>query len=208
MLKAALRGVAALAVAPARLSYAIRRRLLDDGRAFEGSMQAFGLLPGLPGQYLRRAFLSRTAHCAPSACVQFGALFSDPRVRIEEDVYIGPRCHLGWVHLERGVLLAAGVHIPSGAATHGTGDPTRPIREQPVHRTRVRVGEGTWIGSGAVIMADVGRHCVIGAGAVVTAPIPDYVVAAGVPARVIRDRRHTTGPSARSPRTEPVHRRA
>jgi acetyltransferase-like isoleucine patch superfamily enzyme len=37
-------------------------------------------------------------------------------------------------------------------------------------------------------MADVGRNAVIGAGAVVTSPIPDNVVAAGVPARVIRDR--------------------
>jgi acetyltransferase-like isoleucine patch superfamily enzyme len=37
-------------------------------------------------------------------------------------------------------------------------------------------------------MADVGRHSVVGAGSVVTKPIPDGVVAAGVPARVIRQR--------------------
>jgi acetyltransferase-like isoleucine patch superfamily enzyme len=37
-------------------------------------------------------------------------------------------------------------------------------------------------------MADVGRDSVIGAGAVVTKPIPDRVLAAGVPARVIRGR--------------------
>jgi len=32
----------------------------------------------------------------------------------------------------------------------------------------------------------VGRHCVIAAGAVVTKPLPDFAVAAGVPARVLR----------------------
>jgi acetyltransferase-like isoleucine patch superfamily enzyme len=37
-------------------------------------------------------------------------------------------------------------------------------------------------------MADVGRHCIIGAGSVVTQPIPDYAVAVGVPARVVRSR--------------------
>jgi acetyltransferase-like isoleucine patch superfamily enzyme len=52
----------------------------------------------------------------------------------------------------------------------------------------VRIGEGAWIGSAAVVMADVGRHSVVGAGSVVTKPIPDGVVAAGVPARVIRQR--------------------
>jgi hypothetical protein len=43
-------------------------------------------------------------------------------------------------------------------------------------------------GDRAVVMADVGRHCVIGAGSVVTRPIPDYAVAVGVPARVVRYR--------------------
>jgi acetyltransferase-like isoleucine patch superfamily enzyme len=53
----------------------------------------------------------------------------------------------------------------------------------------VRIGAGTWIGSGSVILADVGRNSIIGAGSVVTRPIPDEVVAAGTPARVIRHRR-------------------
>ena len=59
---------------------------------------------------------------------------------------------------------------------------------QPGERRLVRIGEGTWVGSAAVVMADVGRHCVIGAGSVVTKPIPDYSIAAGVPAVVIRSR--------------------
>jgi acetyltransferase-like isoleucine patch superfamily enzyme len=91
-------------------------------------------------------------------------------------------------HLERDVLLAAGVHVPSGRQTHGTTLLTVPIRNQEGTRTAVRIGAGTWVGSGAVIMADVGRDAIIGAGAVVTRPIPDRVVAAGVPARVLKPR--------------------
>jgi acetyltransferase-like isoleucine patch superfamily enzyme len=86
------------------------------------------------------------------------------------------------------VLIGSGVHITSGRRTHGTADLSVPIREQEGERTLVRIGEGAWIGSAAVIMADVGRHAVVGAGSVVTRPIPDGVVAAGVPARVIRQR--------------------
>jgi virginiamycin A acetyltransferase len=188
--KAVARGVAAIAVMPALVSYLVRRTALGPDRALEGSTQALALVPGLIGDYLRRAFLRYVlAHCDRSATIQFGTIFSQTGARLDANVYIGPRCHLGLVHLERDVLLAAGVHVPSGGATHGIADVDRPIREQPGARTLVRIGEGTWIGSAAIVLADVGRHCVIGAGAVVTAPLPDYVIAAGVPARVLRSRR-------------------
>jgi virginiamycin A acetyltransferase len=188
--KALARTLAAIVVTPAIVSYLVRRAILGDDRAIEGSTQALALVPGITGQYLRRAFLSfALAGCDRSATIQFGTIFSDPRARLEANVYVGPRCHLGFVHLERDVLLGAGVHVPSGGATHGTADADRPIRDQPLTRTLVRIGEGSWVGSAAVILADVGRHSVVGAGAVVTSPLPDYVVAAGVPARVIKERR-------------------
>ena len=188
-MKALARGLATVAVAPALLSYHLRRSLVGADRALEGSTQALALIPGLLGEYLRRAFLAQVvAQCDPTATVQFGTVFSQVGVRLEANAYVGPRCHLGLAHLERDVLLAAGVHVPSGGDTHGTADATRPIREQPGTRRVVRIGEGTWVGSAAVVMADVGRHCVIGAGSVVVQPVPDYAVAVGVPARVIRSR--------------------
>jgi acetyltransferase-like isoleucine patch superfamily enzyme len=114
-------------------------------------------------------------------------VFSQAGARIDENVYVGPRCHLGLVHLERDVLVAAGVHIPSGPHTHGT-NPSLPIRQQPGRRQLVRVGAGSWIGSNAVVLADVGRNTIVAAGAVVTEPVPDCVIAAGVPARIVRRR--------------------
>lgn len=191
--KAIAHGIATIVVVPFLVSFAIRRAILGTNQALEGSTQALSLVPGLAGDYLRRAFLARAlAHCDRSATIQFGTIFSQAGARIDANVYVGPRCHLGLVHLERDVLLAAAVHIPSGAATHGISDLDRPIREQPGARTLVRIGEGTWIGSAAVVLADVGRHSVVAAGAVVTTPLPDYVIAAGVPARVIRSRQPVT----------------
>ena len=189
LLKRAAFAVATVAVSPALLSFFVRSLLLGRDRALEGSTQALGLVPGLTGQYMRRAFLARTlASCHWTATIEFGTLFSSAGARIDENVYVGPRCHLGLVHLERNVLVGAGVHITSGGATHGTEDVTQPIRDQERPKTLVRVGSGTWIGSVAVIMADVGHDSVVGAGSVVTRPVPPMVVAAGVPARVIRDR--------------------
>jgi acetyltransferase-like isoleucine patch superfamily enzyme len=187
--KAAARAAATIAILPQLASFKIRAALMGDNRALVGSSQLLSLVPGLPGQYLRRAFLACVLRggCASSAAIEFGALFSQVDSQIDENVYIGPRCHLGHVHLERDVLLAAGVHIPSGPHTHGT-DPSAPIHDQPGSLRVVRIGAGTWIGSNAVVLADVGRNTIVGAGAVVTHPLPDDVIAAGVPARVVKRR--------------------
>jgi acetyltransferase-like isoleucine patch superfamily enzyme len=188
--KAIARALATIVVSPVLLSFAIKRTVIGADRALEGSSQLLALVPGLPGIYLRRAFLQfAIAGCASTVTVEFGTLFSQAGARLDDNAYVGPGCHLGLVHLERNVLLAAGVHIPSGGATHGTDDAASPIRDQPGARTLVRVGEGTWIGSAAVVLADIGRHSVVGAGAVVTRPLPEFVVAAGVPAKVLRSRR-------------------
>ena len=188
-LKGFARGLAIVAISPMLLWFIVKRVVLGPDRALQGSAQALALIPGLPGQYLRRAFLSvAIARCAPTSVVEFGVTFSQSGARLDENVYVGPFCALGRVHLERDVLVAGGVHIPSGADTHGTTLVETAIREQDGTRQLVRVGQGTWIGSGAIVMADVGRDCVIGAGAVVTTEIPDRSVAAGVPARIIRVR--------------------
>lgn len=181
--------LATIVAVPWLVSFAIRRAMFGPDRALEASTQSLASVPGLSGEYLRRAFLARTiADCHRTATVQFGTLFSKADARLGENVYIGPRCHLGLVHIEKDVLLAAGVHVPSGAKTHGTEDVTTPIRDQEGVRTVVRIGEGSWVGSAAVVMADVGKHCVVGAGAIVVQAIPDYSIAAGNPARVIRSR--------------------
>jgi acetyltransferase-like isoleucine patch superfamily enzyme len=189
LLKSAAFNLATVAVSPSLLSFQVRARVMGRDRALAGSTQALAIVPGVLGQYLRRAFLARTlARCHPSATIEFGTIFSKAGAIIDEQVYVGPRCHLGLVHLERDVLLAAGVHVPSGARTHGTSDTSVPIREQQGTLSVVRIGAGAWIGSAAVVMADVGANSIIGAGSVVTSPIPDDVTAVGVPARVLRSR--------------------
>ena len=54
----------------------------------------------------------------------------------------------------------------------------------------MRIGDGSWLGYGTVVLPGptIGRHVVIGANSVVRGDIPDYCVAAGSPAKVIRDR--------------------
>jgi acetyltransferase-like isoleucine patch superfamily enzyme len=188
-LKTLARGIALIVMLPALASYGIRSLLLGRHRALEGSTQMLSLLPGVAGQYLRGAFLGRViARCAPSATVSFGTILSRADARIDDHAYVGPGCFLGRVQIGRDVLIGSGVHITSGARTHGIDNPNLPIRAQGGERSLVTIGPGAWIGSGAIVMADVGANSIVGAGAVVTKPIPPDVLAAGVPAAVIRTR--------------------
>jgi virginiamycin A acetyltransferase len=188
-IKAAVRAAATIAIAPLLLLWWAQGRLIGRDRALQNATQLLALIPGLTGQYLRRAFLGRTLeHFDRTATAEFGTTFSRAAARVEADAYIGPMCHIGLAHIGAGALIGPGVQVPSGPKTHGIGDVSAPIREQGGIRSVVRIGPGAWIGGAAVVMADVGRDSVVGAGAVVTRPVPDRTIAAGVPARVIRRR--------------------
>jgi acetyltransferase-like isoleucine patch superfamily enzyme len=53
---------------------------------------------------------------------------------------------------------------------------------------KISIGENSWVGNGAIIMANVGRDCIIGAGTVVTNDIPAGSIVAGNPGKVVRNR--------------------
>lgn len=84
------------------------------------------------------------------------------------------------------VLTANNVYISDNL--HEYEDVSRPIINQPIRfKKSVSVGDGCWIGENvSIIGARIGKNCVIGANAVVTHDIPDYSVAVGIPAVVIR----------------------
>lgn len=187
--KATVEAIAVTVVLPAAVAFRLSATLIGSGKAFPGWSQAFSLLPGLTGQYLRRAFYSLTLdRCDEGACITFGTIFSHATASVGRNVYIGANCSIGSVTIEDDVLIASNVSIMNGSAQHGIERLDIPIRDQPGEFVPVTVGEGSWIGERATIAADVGKHCVIGAGAVVTKPIPDYAIALGVPARVVRFR--------------------
>jgi acetyltransferase-like isoleucine patch superfamily enzyme len=75
------------------------------------------------------------------------------------------------------------------AVNHVFDDPTRPFVEQGIMAEGIAIEDDVWIGSGAIITdgVRVGQGAVVAAGAVVTEDVPPRTVAAGVPARVIRE---------------------
>jgi virginiamycin A acetyltransferase len=195
-LKGLANGLALVCVAPLLAWYGLLKPFLGRDRALEDVSQIGALIPGLAGQYLRRALFRRVLQaCGRNTVIGFGVIFASADAQVGDRVYIGPYCTIGLAVIEDDVLIAAGAHVPSGARTHGIDGHGTAMRDQPGEPRCVRIGQGSWIGNAAVVMADVGCHCVIGAGAVVTRPIPDDMIAAGVPARILRRRGVTASPT-------------
>lgn len=191
LFKALANGIALLLVLPCAAVYRLMCLSFDPFQVFPGWSQAFSLLPGLSGAYLRRAFYKLVLpRCGADAFLTFGTTFSHSTAEVGNKVYVGTCCCLGDVTLEDDVLLGSHVSIMNGSGQHGIDRLDVPIREQPGVWPRITIGADTWIGDRAIVMANVGKHCVIGAGSVVTKPVPDYAIAVGSPARVVRFRNH------------------
>ena len=136
------------------------------------------LLPGKTGSLLRVAYYYHTLeNCSKDTAIGFGSFFSQREACIGKFVSIGAYSILGKVEIEDHVLIASRVSIPSGKRQHST---------EKLILEKVRIGESTWIGEGAIVMADVGQRCIVSAGSVVTRPLPNDIIAIGNPARPLK----------------------
>ncbi len=113
-------------------------------------------------------------------------------ITLEDRANIGSNCTIfsaSEVVVGAEELLAAYVYLVGG--THRFDDPAVPVLNQGRESKGIRIGPGGWIGAHVTVFdgVSVGRHAVIGAGSVVNRDVADYAIAAGVPAKVVRQRK-------------------
>jgi acetyltransferase-like isoleucine patch superfamily enzyme len=166
----------------------LERRLAprrEDAFVFWG--QAVGLVPGMLGRFLRRAYYRMTLEqCSDDCDIGFLAWFSHRTARLGRNVYIGPCAIVGTATIGDGAMIGSRASILSGSRQHEHGADGRLQAFSHDRAERVQVGPHAWIGEGALIMASVGARSIVAAGAVVSAAVPDDVVVAGNPCRFVR----------------------
>ncbi|WP_423607200.1 acyltransferase [Sphingomonas sp. MS122] len=147
-------------------------------------------------EHPRHLIGARYMHFEDGADVQNGAYLvahpiagSVPEVRFGRNCLVGHELHVSCIErvaIGERVLLADRVFLADNV--HEYEDVTRAIADQPLRRAGpVEIGAGSWVGENACIIGcRIGRNCVIAANSVVRRDVPDYCVAAGVPARIVK----------------------
>jgi acetyltransferase-like isoleucine patch superfamily enzyme len=127
--------------------------------------------------------------------VHFG---DDNRIRCHEgSLRIGDKCVFG-----RDTTVNCYLDIELGPATivsdwvyicdfdHASGDVDRPIKDQGIVKSPVRIGGGSWLGTKVSVLrgAEIGSGSIVAAHSVVRGKTPELCLLAGIPARVVRRR--------------------
>lgn len=114
----------------------------------------------------------------------------NPCIKVGNDCIIGQNCSImsaDSVIIEDNVLMASYITIVN--ENHGMNPEHKfDYRRQPLTTAPVLIKKGAWIGERCCVLSGVtiGKKCVIGSGSVVTKSIPDYCMAVGNPAKVIK----------------------
>lgn len=118
----------------------------------------------------------------------------EPRLTIDDGCFIGNGSHVSCarrITIGKNVMIAD--HCYLADSNHDYRNIHLSIKAQPLLAGgELSIGDDTWIGANCCISGAfrIGRHCVIGANSVVTSDVPDFSVAAGAPARVIKQFDH------------------
>lgn len=179
----ALRLARALGAAPLRLGRLASLRSRVDGTVpvttqFDGPVRSSGRVRLELGEHCRlgRDLFLETCE---GGVIRIGA-----HSRINTGCFI-----VSYAEITIGRDCLIGEYVGVRDADHGLAV-DRPIREQPHSGRPIRIGDGAWIGRGAVLLKGVtiGPGAIVAANSVVTRDVAALAIVAGAPARLIRSR--------------------
>jgi len=149
-----------------------------------------GKIPFNLGIILRRYFYQLTLkNFGKNVTINYGTIISYSDTSIGNNVWLGVNNVFGSIDIKDNVITAQGCQFASGKFGHGIERTDIPIIQQPGFRTRLQIGPDVWFGANCTVIANVGEGCVIGSGSAVVKDIPDWSIAVGNPARVIKSRK-------------------
>jgi maltose O-acetyltransferase len=154
-------------------------------------------LPATNNRYLKVIRIIRSStgkfvfdFCGDNVNIEHGANFGTGKgIKVGNNSGIGVNANIrGPLEIGDDVMMGPDVIIVT--TNHNFTDISKPMRLQGYKCAPVKIGNDVWIGSRAIILPGViiGNGVIVGAGAVVTKDLPDFAIAAGNPAKILRFR--------------------
>ena len=139
----------------------------------------------------KRIFIGKNVYVRKNTWLAADPVTGDANCKlvIGDGTYIGNNCHIyasSLIEIGKKVLIADKVYLSDNI--HSYENINIPVIDQPVKQTNpVILKDGCWLGENVcVIGAVIGTNSVVGANSVVTKDVPDYCVAVGSPAKIVK----------------------
>ncbi len=159
----------------------------DCERVFSGCKEILAGIPTIIGETLRKSYYwAVCSDISPHALFMYQSMVAHRTTSIGANTVIGVGTIIGHAIIGKNVLIAARVSILSGKYQHGIPEERSQNFEIPTGRfTAIGIGDYSWIGEGAIVMADIAKGCTIAANAVVYNPTQQGGTYIGNPARKV-----------------------
>lgn len=169
-----------------RLAY----KLLGWTVPFHFFAESFSLIPVHFGLVIRAAFYCQTLKkCHRDLVIMFGSHFTKMDSIVGRRVIISGHTTIGLVDIADNATVGGHVSILSGRHHHNFSDVDNDVFSGESRFVMLSIGKNSFIGDNSTVMANVSRNSIVGAGSVVVNDIPDYVIAVGNPATIIKQRK-------------------
>jgi len=155
-------------------------------RIFNSCKELVASVPTHLGNILRLSFYWATCtRISPDALFSYGSMIAHRDTTVGKGTVIGSQSIIGYADIGEHVLIGSRVSVISGKYQHGK--PSERIHSENTNGvfTRIKIGDSSWIGEGAIILANIGTNCTVAAGSVVLKDVGDNTTVMGNPARKV-----------------------
>jgi len=175
-------------VLPSSLLSILEYKIINFQFFFSFFASWYCFFPGVPGNIVRRMFYNQVIKDCDLSTIFLGSMITKIDAKFGKRVHIGAYTTIGSADIGENTIIANYVSILSGRRHHNFDESTKDILAGEDHFDKLSIGHDCFIGEKCIIMANIGNHSIIGAGSVVVKDIPDFSVAVGNPAKVIKTR--------------------
>lgn len=158
----------------------------DTERIYSSCKEILACIPTIIGNYTRLGFYwAVCSNVSPDVSLLLGSMIAHRDTTIGSNIVIGCYTIIGYAEIGDDVIFGSRCSVISGKYQHGRPEDRLKDTDVVEEYSKIIIGTKSWIGEGALILANVGPNCTVGAGSMVFKEVPEGITVMGNPARKV-----------------------